>query len=342
MNEGLHALFQADRAERADQPRAGTPEYAAMRERDARRRQRAAAIVAAGGATTAGDYYHAAALFQHGDTPDDAWQAHTLALRAVQLGHATARWLAAAAYDRWCMYQGRPQKYGTNYVSDGVRHRLWDVDPATTDAERAEWDVPPLAEQLRKAAEATRIDPPPPIDLDRAPWWLKEALARWEMLEPKETIMSTAANTMNGDDPFNLRRFLQAQEPVYGQVLAELRGGQKRTHWMWFILPQIAGLGHSATSKYYAIQSGEEARRYLDHAILGKRLVECAETLLSVKGRSAAQIFGSPDDLKLRSSMTLFAAVAGPDSVFSRVLDTYYQGRTDSRTLELLSEKPSE
>jgi hypothetical protein len=85
--------------------------------------------------------------------------------------------------DRWCMYQGKPQKYGTQYVSDGIRQRLWDVDPSATDAERAAWNIPPLAEQLRKAEEATRIDPPQPINRDDAPWWLKEALLRWSVTE---------------------------------------------------------------------------------------------------------------------------------------------------------------
>ena len=183
MNAELHALFQADREERIDQPRNGTPEYKAMRTRDHQRRVRAVAIIAEGGVTTADDHYHAALLFQHGDTPNDAWQAHTLALQAMTLGHPKARWLAAAAYDRHLMYQGKPQKYGTSYVTDGVRHRLWDVDPATTDTERASWDVPPLAEQRRKAEEATRIDPPGPVNLDDAPWWLKEALVRWGMLD---------------------------------------------------------------------------------------------------------------------------------------------------------------
>lgn len=150
--------------------------------------------------------------------------------------------------------------------------------------------------------------------------------------------MSPGANTIDNADRFNLRRFLDAQEAVYGSALAELRSGQKRTHWMWFIFPQIAGLGHSSISKYYAIQSREEARQYLDHPILGKRLIECSETVLSIKGRSASAIFGSPDDLKLRSSMTLFAALRGSGSVFAQVLDTYFQGKPDTRTLELLSE----
>ncbi len=119
-------------------------------------------------------------------------------------------------------------------------------------------------------------------------------------------------------------------------MLAELRAGRKRTHWMWFVFPQMLGLGHSATSVHYAIGSLEEARRYLDHPVLGARLVECAETILSVEGRSASDIFGWPDDLKLCSSMTLFAEAAGPDSVFERVLGKYFGGRRDARTLELL------
>lgn len=179
MNKELLALYQDDRHERIDQPRHGTDAYRAMRARDAQRRERARAILAEGGVTTADDYYHAALIFQHGDMPDEAWQAHVLALQAAERGHQKARWLAAAAYDRWLMYQGKPQKYGTQYTSDGVRHRLWDIDASTTDAERAAWDVPPLAEQLRKAEEATRIEPPAPIDPNDAPWWLREALVRW-------------------------------------------------------------------------------------------------------------------------------------------------------------------
>src|SRR5689334_21514866 len=122
--------------------------------------------------------------------------------------------------------------------------------------------------------------------------------------EPKEIVMPRVA----GDaDPFNLRRFVQAQEPVYSSVLSELQSGRKRTHWMWFIFPQIAGLGYSATSKHYAIQSRAEAQHYLDHPTLGQRLLECSKTVLGITGRSAHDIFGAPDDMKLRSCMTLFA-----------------------------------
>jgi uncharacterized protein (DUF1810 family) len=138
---------------------------------------------------------------------------------------------------------------------------------------------------------------------------------------------------------FDLDRYLSAQTSVYGEALAELRSGQKRSHWMWFIFPQIEGLGHSATSIRYAIKSLEEARAYLNHPVLGSRLRECAEAVCAVEGRTASDIFGFPDDLKLRSSMTLFAAVAEPKSVFIRVLEKYFQGKQDERTLQLLKRR---
>jgi len=156
MSSELLNLLEADRQERVDQPPFGTPEYWAMRERDRERRVKAAQILAGGANFSAEEYYAAAQIFQHGDLPEEAYQAHRLALQAAEQGYRPARWLAAAAYDRWLMYQGKPQKYGTQYVSDGERDRLWDVDPATTDEERSEWDVPPLAEQLRKAEEVNQ------------------------------------------------------------------------------------------------------------------------------------------------------------------------------------------
>ncbi len=148
--------------------------------------------------------------------------------------------------------------------------------------------------------------------------------------------MSGSGTKKPEDDPYDLSRFVSAQAGVYDTALAELRGGLKRSHWMWFIFPQIQGLGHSSTAEYYSIKSIEEARSYLNHPVLGPRLVECAEALLAINGRTASEIFGSPDDLKLRSSMTLFAAVAEPPSVFARVLDKYYGGEKDMRTLSLL------
>jgi uncharacterized protein (DUF1810 family) len=143
---------------------------------------------------------------------------------------------------------------------------------------------------------------------------------------------------MAADDPFDLERFTTAQRDVYDRVLAELKGGRKRTHWMWFVFPQFDGLGFSETSRHYAIKSRAEARAYLDHHVLGPRLRECAQAVLAVEGRSAFEIFGSTDKMKLKSSMTLFGAVA--DSVFDQVLEKYFQGERDAITLELLA-KPA-
>jgi uncharacterized protein (DUF1810 family) len=141
---------------------------------------------------------------------------------------------------------------------------------------------------------------------------------------------------MNPDDTYDLNRFLSAQEGVYERALAELKGGQKRTHWMWFIFPQIDGLGYSPTAKRYSIKSMEEARQYLDHAVLGKRLLECTEAVVALKRGSAAEIFGYPDDLKFKSSMTLFEKIAGTGSLFSFALDKYCHGERDAATLRLL------
>ncbi len=138
-------------------------------------------------------------------------------------------------------------------------------------------------------------------------------------------------------DPFDLDRFVRAQESVYDQALAEIQRGRKQSHWMWYLFPQIAGLGHSATSRRYAIRSREEAAAYLDHALLGPRLTACSNALLQIRGLSATAILGSPDDLKLRSSATLFAAVSPSGSVFQALLERYYRGQPDSRTLELLA-----
>jgi len=142
---------------------------------------------------------------------------------------------------------------------------------------------------------------------------------------------STASN-----DPFELRRFVEAQEGVYAQALAELKGGRKRSHWMWFVFPQFDGLGFSSTAKHYAIKSLDEARAYLAHPLLGPRLRECADALLTVEGRSATEILGSPDDLKLRSCATLFAQITPNDSPFAQLLRKYYQNQPDAKTLQLL------
>src|SRR5947208_13293082 len=119
---------------------------------------------------------------------------------------------------------------------------------------------------------------------------------------------------MNTDDPFNLHRFLVAQDDVYDEALAEIRAGQKRTHWMWFVFPQLAGLGYSAASQHFAIKSLDEAQAYLAHPVLGRRLVECAEAALSIESSSAEEVFGYPDDLKLKSSATLFADASSDGS----------------------------
>jgi uncharacterized protein (DUF1810 family) len=141
----------------------------------------------------------------------------------------------------------------------------------------------------------------------------------------------------DGDDPHGLRRFVDAQEGVYERALGEIRAGEKRTHWMWFIFPQVDGLGWSATARRYAIRGRAMAGAYLAHPVLGPRLEACAEALLGVQGRTASEVFGWPDDLKLRSSMTLFAEVAGPGSVFERVLERFCDGDRDERTLEILA-----
>jgi uncharacterized protein (DUF1810 family) len=152
-------------------------------------------------------------------------------------------------------------------------------------------------------------------------------------------MIVTGDSTSDRRDPYGLNRFISAQEGVYDRVLAELRDGLKRSHWMWYIFPQIDGLGFSSTSRLYAIKSLEEARLYLSHPILGARLKECAEAVLSVQGRSASDIFGYPDDMKLQSSMTLFALADGPGSVFERVLEKYYQGKRDARTLQIVGKR---
>ena len=137
-------------------------------------------------------------------------------------------------------------------------------------------------------------------------------------------------------DPHDLQRFVDAQRPVYDRVASELGAGRKRSHWMWFVFPQIAGLGSSAMARRYALADLTEARAYLAHPVLGPRLVACTTLVLAVDGRSAHQIFGSPDDLKFRSSMTLFGRAAGPRSVFQRALDTYFAGASDPMTLARL------
>jgi uncharacterized protein (DUF1810 family) len=142
-------------------------------------------------------------------------------------------------------------------------------------------------------------------------------------------------------DPYDLQRFVAAQEPVFDRVCTELRRGHKTTHWMWFVFPQFDGLGHSAMAQRYAIRARAEATAYLRHPLLGERLRECTRLVNAIEGRSIDQIFGDPDDLKFHSSMTLFAWVGG-DAVFNEAVRKYFGGRLDRRTLELLEgEKPA-
>jgi uncharacterized protein (DUF1810 family) len=146
---------------------------------------------------------------------------------------------------------------------------------------------------------------------------------------------------VQADDPFDLRRFVTAQAPVFEAALAELKSGRKRSHWMWFIFPQLRGLGRSSMAQFYGVGSFEEARAYLAHRLLGTRLDLCAETVLAIRERSLEAIFGAPDDLKFHSSMTLFAHAADDDRrPFRRALDRYCEGRMDERTLALLDAAP--
>jgi uncharacterized protein (DUF1810 family) len=138
------------------------------------------------------------------------------------------------------------------------------------------------------------------------------------------------------DDPFDLTRFLLAQESNYEHALEEIREGGKRSHWMWYVFPQFRGLGASRMSLTYAIRSRAEAEAYLRHPILGARLRQCAEAALAIEGQTAVAIFGSPDDLKLRSCATLFALVSPKASIFHRLIDRFFAGRPDDRTLTLL------
>jgi uncharacterized protein (DUF1810 family) len=151
--------------------------------------------------------------------------------------------------------------------------------------------------------------------------------------------MASHRSPSTPDDPFDLSRFVQAQEDSYEVALAEIKAGRKDSHWMWYVFPQFAGLGHSSMAERYAIRSLGEARGYLSHPILGPRLKTCAEAAFGVQGKTAHDIFGSPDDLKLKSSATLFAQVSPPGSVFQRLLDHFYAGERDWKTLELIQKQ---
>jgi uncharacterized protein (DUF1810 family) len=137
-------------------------------------------------------------------------------------------------------------------------------------------------------------------------------------------------------DPYNLARFMDAQEQDYERAVSEIRSGRKQSHWMWYIFPQFDGLGSSGTSRRFSVKSVGEAEAYLRHPLLGPRLVECAEAVLRLEGLSAFEIFGHPDDMKLRSCATLFAYVSSDGSVFHRIIDTYFQRQHDDLTLRLI------
>lgn len=140
-------------------------------------------------------------------------------------------------------------------------------------------------------------------------------------------------------EAYNLKRFLDAQNHVYLKALSEIRNGRKETHWMWFIFPQLEGLGQSETARFYAIADLQEAADYLAHPVLGRHLVQISEELLNIRDKSARELFGSPDDAKLRSSMTLFANVENSNPVFAAVLDHYFNNVQDEMTLKLLLQK---
>jgi uncharacterized protein (DUF1810 family) len=144
------------------------------------------------------------------------------------------------------------------------------------------------------------------------------------------------ANNQNSEDRFDLSRFVSAQESVFETALRELRSGQKQSHWMWFIFPQLDGLGSSAMAKKYALRSLDEAGAFLSHPLLGPRLLECCRALLSVEGKSASEIMGYPDDMKLSSSMTLFSLLESSPPEFRDVLIKFFQGNQDQRTRQLL------
>ena len=153
--------------------------------------------------------------------------------------------------------------------------------------------------------------------------------------------MTVTPDSTDSPDPFDLDRFLRAQSGAYDQALSEIKNGRKRSHWMWYVFPQMVGLGYSYTSQQYGIKSRDEALAYLFHPVLGARLRECFEAVNALQDRSASDIFGDPDDLKLRSCATLFAAVSDSPSVFDQLLEEYFGGERDERTLALL-EKPKE
>lgn len=184
MNKVLKSLFELDQQDHSIVRTAGTSEYNEMRIRDANRREQVRTILKDENIDDPIDLYHAAWIFNHGDQPADAEQAYCLAERSLHAGYEDAKWLFAAAFDRWCMYRGQPQKFGTQMVPDGKRYRIWDTDPKTTDEERKQYNVPPFRELLKRAEKCSIELAQPPMDL--APPWLIAAMARWTQDEREE------------------------------------------------------------------------------------------------------------------------------------------------------------
>lgn len=179
MHEELKCLFDEDQYECLNQPRDGTQEYLALREKCKVRIFKVKEILESDKSLSGDDYFHAGIIFMHGDCPDDFWQAYTLFLKAVDQNYQGAKRFAAAAFDKWLMYQGKPQKFGLQYVPDGVRLRIWDVDPETTDKERADWDVPTLEELFKNVMDVNERFDISMINMETKPQWLKDAIKRW-------------------------------------------------------------------------------------------------------------------------------------------------------------------
>lgn len=179
MNTELKDLFDEDQYECVNQPRDGTPEYLLLRKKCKKRIAKVTEILEVNSSLTGDDCFRASIIFMHGDCSDDFWTAYTLFLKAVDQNYNGAKRFAAAAFDKWLMYQGKPQKFGLQYVPDGVRLRLWDVDQKTTDNERAEWDVPTLRELKDNVEKANETFDIRIINMETKPQWLKEAVTRW-------------------------------------------------------------------------------------------------------------------------------------------------------------------
>jgi hypothetical protein len=181
MNKEIKTIFEEDQRECLQQPPDATPEYQALRERNKNRRETIKSIMDSNsnGRLTGQDYFHACIIFLHGDCPEDFWLAYAYGLKSIDSGYKMAKRFTAAAYDKWLMYQGKPQRFGLQYVPDGTRLRVWDVSPETTDEERAEWDVPPLEKLNEAAKEATEKYDMSTISMETKPQWLKDAIKRW-------------------------------------------------------------------------------------------------------------------------------------------------------------------